>query len=102
MGLSRGRSLMVSFAKQPGVVVKYVCDPDQSRAESGAKLLEGEMGKAPQIAKDFRRILDDAEVDVLICAARITGMPPPRFWPAPRASMCTSRNHAARIPTRAS
>ena len=87
MGLSRGRSLMVSFAKQPGVVVKYVCDPDQSRAESGAKLLEGEVGKAPQIANDFRRILDDAEVDVLICAA-------PNHWHAPATILaCAAGKH---------
>ena len=87
MGLSRGRSLMVSFAKQPGVVVKYVCDPDQSRAESGAKLLEGTVGKAPQIVSDFRRILDDAEVDVLICAA-------PNHWHAPATILaCAAGKH---------
>jgi predicted dehydrogenase len=87
MGLSRGRSLMMSFAEQPGVVVKYVCDPDQSRAESGAKLLEGTVGKAPQIADDFRRILDDAEVDVLVCAA-------PNHWHAPATILaCAAGKH---------
>jgi predicted dehydrogenase len=87
MGLSRGRSLMMSFAKQPGVVVKYVCDPDQSRAESGAQLLEGAVGKAPQVANDFRRILDDGEVDVLVCAA-------PNHWHAPATILaCAAGKH---------
>ncbi len=102
MGLSRGRSLAVSFAQQPGVVVKYVCDTDQSRAESAAKLLEGAAGKAPQTVGDFRRMLDDSEVDVLISPRRITGTPRRRFWPARQASTCTSRSRAATIPTRAS
>ena len=31
MGLSRGRSLAVSFAKRPNVEVKYVCDVDIKR-----------------------------------------------------------------------
>ena len=48
MGLSRGRSLAVSFAKQPGVAVKYVCDTDQGRAESAAKLLEGAVGRSEE------------------------------------------------------
>jgi predicted dehydrogenase len=87
MGLSRGRSLAVSFAKQPGVVVKYVCDTDQSRAESGARLLEGAAGKTPQAVGDFRRILDDAEVHALICAA-------PNHWHAPATILaCAAGKH---------
>lgn len=87
MGLSRGRSLAVSFAKQPGVVVKYVCDTDQSRAESGARLLEGASGQAPQAVGDFRRILDDAEVHALICAA-------PNHWHAPATILaCAAGKH---------
>jgi len=87
MGLSRGRSLAASFAKQPGVVIKYVCDPDQSRAEGGAKMLEGMAVKTPQVVSDFRRILDDAEVDVLICAA-------PNHWHAPATILaCAANKH---------
>ncbi len=87
MGLSRGRSLAVSFAKQPGVTVKYVCDTDQSRAESGARLLEGAAGKTPQAVGDFRRILDDAEVHALICAA-------PNHWHAPATILaCAAGKH---------
>lgn len=76
MGLSRGRALAGSFAKQSGVVVKYCCDVDKERAESGAKLVEGVTGKAAEPISDFRRILDDKEVDVLICAA-------PNHWHGP-------------------
>ena len=87
MGMSRGRSLAASFAKQPGVVVKYVCDPDQARAEAGAKMLEGMADKAPQMVGDYRRILDDAEVDLLVCAT-------PNHWHAPATILaCAANKH---------
>ncbi|MFP6671975.1 MAG: Gfo/Idh/MocA family oxidoreductase [Pirellulaceae bacterium] len=76
MGLSRGRSLAVSFAKQPNVEIKYVCDVDSERADSAAKLIAGAVDKAPQAIGDFRNILDDKSVDALVCAA-------PNHWHAP-------------------
>ncbi len=76
MGLSRGRSLAVSFAKRPNVEIKYVCDVDSERAASAAKLLSGAVDKAPQAISDFRKILDDKSVDALVCAA-------PNHWHAP-------------------
>ena len=76
MGLSRGRSLSVSFAKQPNVEIKYVCDVDTERAESAVKLLAGAGNKSPQAIGDFRKILDDKSVDALVCAA-------PNHWHAP-------------------
>ncbi len=76
MGCSRGRSLAVSFAKRPNVEVKYVCDVDITRAGSCAKLVGGAGVKTPEAIADFRDILDDKDVDVLICAA-------PNHWHAP-------------------
>ena len=87
MGLSRGRSLAVSFAKHPGVEIKYVCDTDKNRVASCVKLVEGAAKKAPQGISDFRRILDDPEVDVLVCAA-------PNHWHAPATIMaCAAGKH---------
>ncbi len=87
MGLSRGRSLAVSFAKQPGVEVKYVCDVDTTRASSCAELLLGAGHKTPQAVTDFRRILDDPDVDALICAA-------PNHWHAPATILaCAANKH---------
>ncbi|MCA9221739.1 MAG: Gfo/Idh/MocA family oxidoreductase, partial [Planctomycetales bacterium] len=87
MGLSRGRSLATSFAKQPNVEVKYVCDVDQNRAASGGQLIEGLGAKAPQVVSDFRRILDDKSVDALVCAA-------PNHWHAPATILaCAAGKH---------
>ncbi len=76
MGLSRGRALAQGFAKQPGVEVKYVCDIDKNRTGAAAGVVEKASGKAPQEIHDFRKILDDKDVDALICAA-------PNHWHAP-------------------
>src|SRR5688572_15706865 len=76
MGLSRGLAHAKGFASLPGVEVKYVCDVDKNRALAAAKSVEGVGGKAPEAITDFRRILDDKDVDALTCAA-------PNHWHAP-------------------
>ncbi len=87
MGLSRGRSLAVGFAKLPNVEVKYVCDVDSTRAGAGVTLLEGAGAKTPKAIGDFRRILDDKSVDALVCAA-------PNHWHAPATILaCSAGKH---------
>lgn len=75
MGLSRGRSLATQFASQPEVEVRYVCDVDQERAANCAEeLVKTGKGKPREIG-DYRKMLEDKELDALICAA-------PNFWHA--------------------
>jgi predicted dehydrogenase len=75
------------FAKQPAVEIRYVCDPDSARAEACAKALEAAGQKPPQAIADFRRILDDNQVDALVCAA-------PNHWHAPATIMaCAAGKH---------
>lgn len=87
MGLSRGAALAAGFAKQPNVEVKYVSDIDSTRIGSVAKQVESATGKAPQAVGDFRRILDDKDVDALVCAA-------PNHWHAPATILaCAAGKH---------
>ena len=87
MGLQRGRSLAVSFARMPNVEIKYVCDVDTNRIESGVKVIEGEKKPSPQGVTDFRRILDDNSVDALVCAA-------PNHWHGPATILaCQAGKH---------
>ena len=87
MGLSRGRALAAGFAKQPGVRVKYVCDVDKKRLGGGVTAVESAGGSTPQAIGDFRRILDDGEVDALVCAA-------PDHWHAPATILaCAAGKH---------
>jgi predicted dehydrogenase len=69
MGLGgRGTALARVFAGQPNVSVAYVADPDSQRAGKAAEAVAAGGAKAPQPVADFRRILDDKNVDVLVCA----------------------------------
>ena len=88
MGLSRGRAHISNFAKLEGVEIAYVCDVDQKRLAQGAKVAsEAQSGKAPKAVTDFRRILEDADVDILSIAA-------PNFWHAPASILaCDAGKH---------
>lgn len=87
MGLSRGKALAVSFAKQPNVEVKYVCDVDQQRADDGAKVVQGIANYTPEAVTDFRRMLDDKSVDAIVNAT-------PNHWHAPGTILaCAAGKH---------
>ncbi|TWT35108.1 Inositol 2-dehydrogenase [Thalassoglobus neptunius] len=87
MGLSRGRSLAVSYARQPGVNVKYVCDVDSSRAGSAVAQLEKDTNQVPEPITDYRRMLDDPDLDIFVCAA-------PNHWHAPATILaCSAGKH---------
>jgi predicted dehydrogenase len=88
MGLSRGQSLALDFAKLEGVEVAVVCDVDDRRLSSSAKQLQDRAGgAAPRTTKDFREILADKQIDALVCAA-------PNHWHAPATIMgCKAGKH---------
>ena len=69
----RGTYLIGRFAVRDDVAVKYVCDVDQRRlgraAEAvGGTTADGTTRDTVQRITDFRRMLDDPEVDVIINA----------------------------------
>jgi len=87
MGLNRGRGLAKSFARQSEVQVRYVCDVDQNRVDACQAELAEAGQETVQGITDFRRILDDQQVDALICAA-------PNHWHAPATILaCQAGKH---------
>ena len=88
MGLNRGKAHINNFAKLEGVEIAYVCDVDQTRLAAGAKYAgDRQNGKVPKAVTDFRRILEDKEVDILSIAA-------PNFWQAPATILaCDAGKH---------
>src|SRR5262245_15334202 len=64
----RGAGLATAFQRQPGVDVAYVCDVDQQRAERTAAAVQKISSRSPRVVGDFRRILDDKAVDILVVA----------------------------------
>ena len=71
----RGRVHASEFAKQPGVAVTYVCDPDRELAEELATSVEKQQGRRPKAVQDLREIYDDKTVDTVSIAA-------PNHWHA--------------------
>ena len=87
MGLNRGMEVAAALEKQPGVVIKYVCDVDSKRADEAKAKLERSGKQRPQAITDFRRILDDPEVDALFCEA-------PNHWHGPATILaCDAGKH---------
>ncbi len=83
----RGTSLATTFQAQPGVTVAYVCDADEARAGRAADAVRKASGNSPRAVQDFRRILDDRAVDVLVIATC-------NHWHAPAAIMaCAANKH---------
>ncbi|MBM81714.1 MAG: dehydrogenase [Planctomycetaceae bacterium] len=70
MGVNgRGRQLISGFSKFPEVQITHVCDPDARVIPRAIQTLS-KLGKpTPKVEKDFRTVLDDPNVDVLVCAA---------------------------------
>jgi predicted dehydrogenase len=69
MGLGgRGTYLAERFAGRPDAEVAYLCDPDSRRFARARNVVEEAQNKRPKMVQDFRKILDDAGVNVLINA----------------------------------
>lgn len=87
MGVSRGLSLAKTFAAIDGVRIKYLCDADSNRLKSAMTAMSKEVDYDITATGDFKDILNDDEVDVLVCAA-------PNHWHAPAGIMaCAAGKH---------
>lgn len=87
MGVNRGAALAQVFASLPNVEVRYVCDADSQRMEAFRKTLSEKVDYEVKGVTDFRKILDDAEVQAFVCAA-------PNHWHAPASILaCSAGKH---------
>jgi predicted dehydrogenase len=77
-GSGRGIELINKFAALPGVEFKYVIDVDRRSLAPAAAVAEQAQGKAPKMETDFRRVLEDRDVDALLVTT-------PDHWHAPMA-----------------
>ena len=86
MGVNgRGSALARGFAGRPGVEVAYICDVDSRAVTQATSALREIQPKVPVGVGDFRRILDDPSVDVLVVAT-------PNHWHAPATILACSAN----------
>jgi predicted dehydrogenase len=64
----RGTFLAQKFAARKDVTVAYVCDPDLRRANRAAEAVARSQSSKPKALHDFRPVLGDRSVDLLINA----------------------------------
>lgn len=80
---SRGKALSATFSKQENTEIIYVCDVD-SRAEAACSDSIEKLGKKrPAARPDFRKALEDKNLDAMIIAT-------PDHWHAPAAILAAS------------
>lgn len=75
---SRAKALVMGISKYPNAKVIYNCDVDKTIMEAHNLWCEKEIGYVPGKESDFRRILDDKDVDAVFIAT-------PEHWHAPMA-----------------
>lgn len=80
---SRGLALANNFARQNNCEVMYVCDVDSRAAATCIDSVEKLQKKRPGAMPDFRRALEDKDVDALVIAA-------PDHWHAPAAILASA------------
>jgi predicted dehydrogenase len=77
---SRGKEHGESIAANKNAFLKTLCDVDDRYFPEYSSRVEELFGKKPVWEKDFRRVLDDKEIDVVTIAT-------PEHWHAPMAIM---------------
>ncbi len=73
---NQGRSLAAHLGALPDVDVCILCDVDASLAPAALRAVAETQGRAPRWEADFRRVLDDREIDAVVIAT-------PDHWHAP-------------------
>ncbi|NLZ04321.1 MAG: Gfo/Idh/MocA family oxidoreductase [Phycisphaerae bacterium] len=69
MGLGgRGTYLAEKFAERSDAEVAYLCDPNTRRFARAREAVEEAQDRPPKMLQDFRKMLDDKSVDVIINA----------------------------------
>jgi predicted dehydrogenase len=87
MGLSRGMGHVQALLNIPNTEIAYVCDVDQKRTDKAAKVVGDAQNRAAKGIQDFRRMLEDKDVNAIFIAA-------PNHWHAPATVLaCAAGKH---------
>jgi predicted dehydrogenase len=84
---SRGLEHIKAIALIPNVTIAYICDVEDNALAKGVALVEKLTGKKPTGVKDFRKILNNKDIDAITIAT-------PDHWHTPAAMMaCAAGKH---------
>jgi predicted dehydrogenase len=88
MGVNgRGSAIARGMMAADNAEIGYICDVDDRAASRVTEAIGKSQSRQPQQVSDFRRILDDPSVDVLVVAA-------PNHWHAPATILgCAAGKH---------
>ncbi len=88
MGVNgRGSAIARGMTAAGSTEIAYICDVDTRASARVTEAVAKEQGRKPKDVTDFRRILDDQSVDVLVIAA-------PNHWHAPATILgCSAGKH---------
>jgi predicted dehydrogenase len=64
----QGTGRLREFMKHEDVTASVVCDLDRTRLERAVELVEKTQGRKPEAVHDFRRVLDNKELDAVMIA----------------------------------
>ena len=78
---SRGASMAGTFARQKNTEVIYICDVDDLAMKKGINSVKEATGREPEGVRDFRKILDDKNLDAFYIAT-------PDHWHTPASILC--------------
>jgi predicted dehydrogenase len=83
----RGSDLIRGFLALDRVEIATICDVDDAAAAKGIAAVGTRQSAAPRVLKDFRRCLEDPEIDAVVIAA-------PDHWHAPATVLaCAAGKH---------
>jgi len=83
----RGKDHINGHLTQPNVEIAYICDVDSRAIDNGIALALKKQKRKPQGVKDFRRILEDKDVDAVSVAV-------PDHWHTPATVLaCAAGKH---------
>ena len=87
MGLSRGMGHVEALLGIPNAEIAYVCDVDQQRVDKAVGVVSEKQNRKPKGVRDFRRMLEDRDLDAIFIAA-------PNHWHAPATILaCAAGKH---------
>ena len=66
---NRGSQLTGYFLENPDVEITYLCDVKRSAFARATATVQQKRGKIPKRVQDFRKVLEDDEVDAVVIAA---------------------------------
>ncbi len=83
----RGLEHIRAYTKIPNVEIGWICDVEDNARTKGISLVEQLTGKKPVAVKDFRKILDNKDLDAMSIAT-------PDHWHTPAAILaCAAGKH---------